>query len=511
VAKANYSHTEGRDTTANGESSHAEGYVTTTSNQGEHAEGKYNISISGSTIHTVGIGTGASAKKNAHVITTDGKHYIPGIGTYTGIETTLPAGQDLATIVNSKVDTSNVVFEPSTGTGSAKLKNNQAIASGQYSTALGVSYNNTVQTAGGDASIVEGAGNITKSGAQAAHAEGVLNVAGRTQEEAVAALADFPNLGGTTEQKVSKLIGFGSHVEGTTNKALGTSSHAEGNSTQALVNATHAEGDSTTASGEAAHSEGYITTASGNQSHAEGYHTQATANQSHAEGKYTKATSENAHAEGNNTTANGNASHTEGFYTVANNNVEHAEGQYNVSISNVTCHTVGIGNSSQRKNAHTITTDGKHYIPGIGTYVGTETTLPSGQDLATIVNSKAPTSHASTSTTYGVGTTTNYGHVKTQTGDMNGTSSTNGIAAGLGHTHSQYSTTDTKNTAGSTDTSSKIYLIGATSQAANPQTYSDNEVYATSGVLTTKSVQVGVGAATMEYDSTNSCIKFVFN
>ena len=46
--------------------------------------------------------------------------------------------------------------------------------------------------------------------------------------------------------------------------------------------------------------------------------------------------------------------------------------------------------------------------------------------------------------------------------------------------------TDTKNTAGSTDTSSKIFLIGATSQAANPQTYSDNEVFATSGVLTAK-------------------------
>lgn len=46
--------------------------------------------------------------------------------------------------------------------------------------------------------------------------------------------------------------------------------------------------------------------------------------------------------------------------------------------------------------------------------------------------------------------------------------------------------TDTKNTAGSTDTSSKIFLIGATSQAANPQTYSDNQVYTTSGVLTAK-------------------------
>ena len=37
--------------------------------------------------------------------------------------------------------------------------------------------------------------------------------------------------------------------------------------------------------------------------------------------------------------------------------------------------------------------------------------------------------------------------------------------------------TDTKNTAGSTDTSSKIYLVGATSQAANPQTYSQDTAF----------------------------------
>ena len=37
--------------------------------------------------------------------------------------------------------------------------------------------------------------------------------------------------------------------------------------------------------------------------------------------------------------------------------------------------------------------------------------------------------------------------------------------------------TDTKNTAGATDTSSKIFLIGATSQGANPQTYSQDTAY----------------------------------
>lgn len=36
---------------------------------------------------------------------------------------------------------------------------------------------------------------------------------------------------------------------------------------------------------------------------------------------------------------------------------------------------------------------------------------------------------------------------------------------------------DTKNTAGSTDSDSKLYVIGATTQAANPQTYSNADVY----------------------------------
>lgn len=71
--------------------------------------------------------------------------------------------------------------------------------------------------------------------------------------------------------------------------------------------------------------------------------------------------------------------------------------------------------------------------------------------------------------------------------------------------------TDTKNTAGSTNTDSKIFLVGATSQAANPQTYSDSEVYTTNGTLTTKKVQVGVGSATMQYDSTYEAITFVFS
>lgn len=64
------------------------------------------------------------------------------------------------------------------------------------------------------------------------------------------------------------------------------------------------------------------------------------------------------------------------------------------------------------------------------------------------------------------------------------------------HTHSGYATqswvnsqgfiksaTDTKNTAGSTNTSSKLFLIGATSQATSPVTYSNVSVYTISGAL----------------------------
>ena len=45
-----------------------------------------------------------------------------------------------------------------------------------------------------------------------------------------------------------------------------------------------------------------------------------------------------------------------------------------------------------------------------------------------------------------------------------------------------YVTTDTKNTAGSTNTSNKIYLIGAQSQADNPQTYSNTNLYYQNGL-----------------------------
>ena len=66
-------------------------------------------------------------------------------------------------------------------------------------------------------------------------------------------------------------------------------------------------------------------------------------------------------------------------------------------------------------------------------------------------------------------------------------------------------TNDTKNTAGSTDTSSKIFLVGATSQAANPQTYSHNTAYVgTDGCLYSNNTKVSVEGHTHNYAGSSS-------
>lgn len=64
---------------------------------------------------------------------------------------------------------------------------------------------------------------------------------------------------------------------------------------------------------------------------------------------------------------------------------------------------------------------------------------------------------------------------------------------------------DTKNTAGSTDTSSKIYLIGATSQAANPQTYSHDTAYVgTDGCLYSHNQKVATLGAVNVFTATGN-------
>ena len=69
--------------------------------------------------------------------------------------------------------------------------------------------------------------------------------------------------------------------------------------------------------------------------------------------------------------------------------------------------------------------------------------------------------------------------------------------------------TNTVNTAGATDTSSKIFLVGATSQAASPQTYSNNQVYATNGQLNGNTMRIAE-KVTLEYNTSTESLDFVF-
>lgn len=70
--------------------------------------------------------------------------------------------------------------------------------------------------------------------------------------------------------------------------------------------------------------------------------------------------------------------------------------------------------------------------------VGTATTVSRSDHVHPTDTTRAPTSHASTATTYGLGTTTNYGHVKISNGDVNTVASANGLAAGMDHSHGNY-------------------------------------------------------------------------
>lgn len=165
----------------------------------------------------------------------------------------------------------------------------------------------------------------------------------------------------------------------------------KGTSNSATNKFATAFGEQTIASADRAFSEGLKTTASGANSHAEGLSTLAEGQNSHAEGNKCKAIGNHSHAEGNDTIANGGASHAEGSGTITQNNFEHAEGRYNFSnkedSSNNwggynTIHSVGIGNSNNnRKNAHEILQNGKHYILGIGGYDGTNAVTPNAQGI----------------------------------------------------------------------------------------------------------------------------------
>lgn len=276
---------------------------------------------------------------------------------------------------------------------------------------------------------------------------------------------------GVTSNIQTQIDNIGNVRIGTT-----TSGHANGvilndlTNNVASGNYSIAEGNRTTASATGAHAEGYYTIASGAYSHAEGgkngASSEASGYASHVEGISNIASGGASHAEGIFTVAGSTyATHTEGYGTQALSDLQHVEGSYNITDSNSTyVHIIGNGeDDNTRSNAHTVDWSGNAWYSGNIKVGGTSYTDVNAKQLAT----------------QDYVTTAVSGKQDTLVSGTNIKTINNTTILGSG----DISTPDTKNTAGSTDTSSKIYLIGATEQSANPQTYSDDQVYVENGTL----------------------------
>ena len=137
AASGRRSHAEGIYSVSAGEGSHAEGVKTEAKNYSEHAEGQFNLSNKQSTTygnalntqHSVGIGTGYTARKNAFEIMQNGDAYLIGIGGYNG---TNPSTSKTLQQSISAVATIDDSTESATSTYSSK-KIGKLIADGKFS------------------------------------------------------------------------------------------------------------------------------------------------------------------------------------------------------------------------------------------------------------------------------------------------------------------------------------------------------------------------------------------
>ena len=113
---------------------------------------------------------------------------------------------------------------------------------------------------------------------------------------------------------------------------------------------------------------------------------------SHSENEGSISYGQGSHAEGYLNISIGENSHVEGIHNITKNDSEHAEGTYNVSNkasetygdSGNTQHSIGIGDSTTRKNALEIMQNGDAYLYGVGSYNGTN--YSSASTLQSILN-----------------------------------------------------------------------------------------------------------------------------
>ena len=115
----------------------------------------------------------------------------------------------------------------------------------------------------------------------------------------------------------------------------------------------------------------------------------------------------------------------------------------------------------------------------------------------------APINHASSATTYGVGTSANYGHVKLVTGDMNGKANVDGQVPSLNHTHGQYATIANPSFTGNVTIGGNLTVDGTTTTIESSTLQVKDKLIEVAVGNTTK-LTSPAGLVVPKYDGTNS-------
>lgn len=135
---------------------------------------------------------------------------------------------------------------------------------------------------------------------------------------------------------------------------------------------------------------------------------------------------------------------------------------------------------------------------------GNDTDYPTTKAVADYVgDNSAPKDHATTATTYGVGTTQKYGHVKLVTGDMNGKANADGQVPSLNHTHSQYALLSGATFTGNVTIGGDLTVNGTTTTIESTTlAVKDKLIEVASG--NTEKLTSPAGLVVPKYDGTNS-------
>lgn len=172
-----------------------------------------------------------------------------------------------------------------------------------------------------------------------------------------------------------------------------------------------------------------------------------------------------------------------------------------VRVSHPTGLTVQVSNLGTTSKMYLTGTTSSNSTSPVQEYRNTSVYVQNSSSGATLV---APTFQGNlTGTATNASKDTNNNDITSYVRTVQAVSGTDQIQFidGNGNVLVTITTTDTKNTAGSTNSTSKLYLIGAQSQGANPQTYSNSTVYTQGGELYSNSKQVANENNTMTLEN----------